>query len=131
MAESRLWYTHNLIKGECAIGEPHMHHAIEEYLFFTGPNLAEFSVFDAEIEILIGDHPDRMESYLITEPSVVRIPAKLWHSPITVKRVGTPVNFMPFYPNGSYGRVIRSNNPDGTFTYTSKGEDLPDNSAAK
>lgn len=120
MDGSRLWYLYNIVRRECTIGEIHMHHAVEEYLFFTGADIAKFFEFDAEIEISLGPDPEHLETYTITEPTVVRIPAGVWHGPIVVKRIGAPINFEPFYPNGNYGRVIYR---DGQYIY--KGNDLP------
>lgn len=121
MAESRLWYLQNIVQRECTVGEPHMHHAVEEYLYFTGADITRFFEFDAEIEIQLGDAPDHMETYAITEPTVIRIPAGTWHGPVTFKRVGAPINFMPFYPNGSYGKITRE-----ATGYIYRGDDLPD-----
>jgi len=124
MPESRLWTLLNIVQKECEVAEPHMHHAVEEYLFFTGSDVTHFFDFDAEIEIDIGEDPDHMETYTITEPTVIRIPANFWHGPVRFKRVGKPLNFMPFYPSGHYGRVVRDVK-DGAPVYTYKGNDLP------
>jgi hypothetical protein len=32
---------------------------------------------------------------------------------------------MPFYPFGSYGRIVRESRPDGTAAYAYRGTDLP------
>ena len=50
----------------------------------------------------------------------VRIPAGVWHGPVKIKRLGAPINFEPFYPNGSYGKVVYR---DGKYIYD--GKDLP------
>jgi hypothetical protein len=120
MEGSRLWYLYNIVQQECTIGETHMHHAVEEYLFFTGADISKFFEFDAEIEISLGPDPEHLETYTITEPTVVRIPAGLWHGPVVIKRLGAPINFEPFYPTGSYGKVVYQN---GQYIY--KGRDLP------
>lgn len=120
MDGSRLTYLYNIVQKACTIGETHMHHAVEEYIFFTGADITNFFDFDAEAEIQIGESPDNMETYTITEPTVVRIPAGMWHGPVVFKRVGAPVNFEPFYPSGNYGRVLYK---DGKYIY--EGSDLP------
>ena len=120
MPESRLWYLYNIVQKECTIGETHMHHAVEEYLFFTGADISRFFEFDAEIEISLGPDPEHLETYTITEPTVVRIPAGVWHGPVVIKRLGAPINFEPFYPNGSYGKIVWK---DGKYIYD--GKDLP------
>jgi hypothetical protein len=125
MEGAKYWYLYNIIQRECTIGELHMHHAVEEYLVFTGADINNFFDFDAEIEIRLGKDPDHLETYTVTEPTVIRVPAGMWHGPLTVKRLGAPINFMPCYPSGSYGRVIRERRPDGTVAYIHKGGDLP------
>lgn len=125
MEEARLRYLYDIVKQECTVGELHMHHAVEEYLFFTGADITHFFDFDAEIEIQLGEDPDHLETYTITEPTVVRIPAKTWHGPVKFKHVGAPINFMPFYPSGEYGSIVRELKTDGSPTYIYKGTDLP------
>ena len=85
--------SYNIIQRECTV-ELHMHHAVEEYLIFTGAGDYDFFNFDAEVEPT-GRRPEHM-TYTITEPTVIRILPKLWHGPVTFKRVGAPINFMPF-----------------------------------
>jgi hypothetical protein len=75
-----------------------MHHAVEEYLFFTGADITYFFEFDAEIEVQLGDDPDHMETYTITEPTVIRIPPKMWHGPVKFKRIGAPIFSCPSTP---------------------------------
>ncbi len=120
MPGSRLWYLYNIVQKECSIGETHMHHAVEEYLFFTGADITNFFDFDAEAEVQIGLSPDDMDTYTITEPTVIRIPAGMWHGPVVFKRLGAPVNFEPFYPCGDYGKIVFR---DGQYIYD--GTDLP------
>jgi hypothetical protein len=125
MEGAKYWYLYNIIQREGTIGELHMHHAVEEYLVFTGADINNFFDFDAEIDIQLGKDPDHLETYTITEPTVIRVPAEMWHGPLTVKRLGAPINFMPCYPNGKYGRIILERRPDGTMAYTYKGGDRP------
>lgn len=120
MEGSKLWYQYGIVKKPCVIGETHMHHAVEEYFFFTGADISKFFEFDAEIEIELGPDPEHMEKYTITEPTAVRIPAGVWHGRIEVKRLGAPINFEPFYPCGSYGKILYR---DGVYVY--EGNDLP------
>jgi hypothetical protein len=121
LEDGHLWYLYNVVKQECEIGdEPHMHHSVEEYLVFTGSDITNFFDFDAEIEVRLGDTPDTLETYKITEPTVVRVPAGLWHGPATVSRLKGTICFIPFYPSGRYGRIVSEN---GVYIY--KGNDLP------
>lgn len=125
MPESKLRYVHDIVQKVCTVGELHMHHAVEEYLYFTGADITNFFDFDAEIEISLGDDPDHLETFTITAPTVIRVPQGMWHGPVVFKRVGKPINFMPFYPSGEYGCVTVETKPDGSKTYVYKGTDLP------
>ena len=125
MEESRLYYLLDIVQKECTVGELHMHHSVEEYLIFTGADITNFFDFDAEIEIQLGEDPDNMETYTITEPTLIRVLPNMWHGPVKFKRVGAPINFMPFYPSGNYGKIVQEIKADGTKTYTYKGTDLP------
>ncbi len=126
MPGSRLRYVHDIVQKECEVGELHMHHAVEEYWFFYGADITNFFEFDAEVEFSLGEDPDHMETFTITEPTLVRIPQKMWHGPIKFKRIGAPIDFMPFYPNGEYGKIVQEKLADGTLKYIYTGTDLPE-----
>ena len=96
---------------------PHIHHANEEYLWFTGANIENIFDFDAEIEISLGWDPDNMRTLTITEPTVVRIPPNLWHCPINFKRIGKPVGFLPVYPDGDWSKIVRQKDENGEDEY--------------
>ena len=71
---------------------PHSHNE-DEYLVFLGgifPNLFDF---DADIELTIGKIGVDAEIYHINEPSIVRIPAGIYHCPINFTRVDMPLFF--------------------------------------
>ena len=92
---------------------PHIHHARDEYLWFTGGKISEFFDFDAEIEIMLGWDRDHMEKIVITEPSVIRVPPHMWHCPINFKRITKPVGFLPVYPDGDWTKVVPNKNGNG------------------
>ena len=105
---AKLYFGYDIVKKPFVLDDAHFHHAVDEYLMFTGADLMNpFESFDAEITIMLGDDPDHMEEYTITEPTVIHIPPNFWHCPIDFKRVGKPVNFMPIYPDGTFSRISR------------------------
>ena len=126
MEKSKLYFGWDIMLKECPMDTAHIHHAVEEYLVFTGCDLMDpFASFDADIEILIGEDPDHMETYEITGPTVIRIPPNVWHCPINFKRIGKPVNFMPIYPDGCWSRITREYiKPDGSPTFVYEGVGL-------
>ena len=117
LPDANLTMGFTVIQQETLESFPHFHHSIEEYLMFSGPDLCNFFDFDAEIELWLGEDPDEMEKYTITKPCIIRIPARLWHSPINYKRVGKPVAFSSVYFSGEYSRITRRIYPDDTVDY--------------
>jgi mannose-6-phosphate isomerase-like protein (cupin superfamily) len=124
--DAKLYYGYDIILKPTPMDDAHIHHAVEEYLMFTGADLMDpFGSFDAEITIMIGDDPDEMEEHIITAPTVIRIPPNVWHCPINFKRVGKPVNFMPIYPDGCWSKISRQYiKPNGSPTYVYEGVGL-------
>ena len=58
-----------------------------------------------------------MKKFVITEPTVVRVPPNTWHCPINFKRIGKPVAFLPVYPDGDWSKVVRQKDEDGNDEY--------------
>ena len=80
------------------------HHDTDEYLFFLGATLPDLvDSFDAEIEYFIGEEYER---HVVTEATVLYIPAGLEHNPCDIKRLGKPMMFSALqlapYFNGKY-----------------------------
>ena len=92
--------------------EPHFHQAVDEYIFFLSADPTKPGDFDAEIEFMIGDDPDHMESRMITKPTVVRLPPNVWHCPIKFRQMKKPLIFQAAFLNGTWGTITRKENPD-------------------
>ncbi len=80
------------------------HHDTDEYLFFLGATLPDLvGSFDAEIEYVMGKE---YEKHVITQATVLYIPAGVEHNPCWIKRVGKPLFFTALqlapYFNGVY-----------------------------
>ncbi len=80
------------------------HHDTDEYLFFLGATLPDLvGSFDAEIEYFMGKE---YEKHVITQATVLYIPAGVEHNPCWIKRVGKPLFFTALqlapYFNGVY-----------------------------
>jgi mannose-6-phosphate isomerase-like protein (cupin superfamily) len=80
------------------------HHDCDEYLFFLGSTFPDLvGAFDAEIEYFMGPEYER---HLITEATVLYIPAGTEHNPCDIRRVGKPLFFSALhlspYFNGVY-----------------------------
>lgn len=121
---SEISYSHNIVTKPVKIGdEPHFHDSSDEYLWFTGSNLLDiFGSFDAEIEVWLGDDPNHMEKFVIDKPTAIAIPPKVWHGPVNITRVGKPVNFMPWYMEGSWSKIAKKEIGDmAVLEYTGEG----------
>ena len=67
------------------------HHDTDEYLFFLGATFPDLvGSFDAEIEYFIGKEYER---HMITQATVLYIPAGLEHNPCEYRKVGKPIFF--------------------------------------
>ena len=71
---------------------PHRHE-VDEYLIFLGGTYPNLFDFDAEIELTIGKIGEDAEVFTITKPTIVRIPANVYHCPLNFKKVNKPVFF--------------------------------------
>ena len=67
--------------------EPHTHD-FDELLGFVGGNPLDITDFPAEIHFCLGEE---QEEHIITEPSMISIPAGLVHCPLTVTRCDKPI----------------------------------------
>ncbi len=70
----------------------HRHNA-EEYLVFLGASFPNVFDFDARIEFTMGKG-DEAETYVITKPTIIRVPKGEYHCPLNFKEVNKPVLFM-------------------------------------
>jgi hypothetical protein len=80
------------------------HHDTDEYLFFLGSTFPDLvGSFDAEIEYFMGKEYER---HIITQATVLYIPAGVEHNPCDIRRVGKPLFFTALqlapYFNGVY-----------------------------
>ena len=78
---------------------PHKHPA-DEYLAFLGRPGHVYD-WDAHVEFTLG-LGDEVELYNIDEPTIVRIPANMWHCPLNFIRIGKPVFFQVIVENGIF-----------------------------
>ena len=109
--------------GDNVMEVPHFHHAAEEYLTFLGANLPDIFDFDADIEVMIGEDPDNMETIHITKPTILRIPANMWHCPIKFN-IRRPIIFQAAYLDGTWAKIVRRIKPDGTWEYLYEGDNI-------
>ena len=86
-------------------------HIKDEYLIFLGASFPNVFDFDAKIEFTIGKG-DEAETYVITQPTVVRVPAGVYHCPLNFKEVNKPVLFLATLFTPMFGGIYDL--PDGT-----------------
>ena len=86
-------------------------HPKDEYLIFLGASFPNVFDFDADIELTIGKKGEDEEVYHITKPTVVRIPAGVYHCPLHFKRVDKPVLFLAACMMPMFGGIYDT--PDG------------------
>ena len=91
------------------VSQPHTHE-FPQYLNFFSANPGDQRVFDAEIEMTLGDDAEHGEKHVITKPTSLYIPAGVFHGPLNFKVINKPVLFIDIAVTGSYSRV--GNTPD-------------------
>ncbi|HEY97284.1 MAG TPA: hypothetical protein G4O16_03785 [Dehalococcoidia bacterium] len=72
------------------VENPHSHD-FDQFLHFYGANPVDIGDFDAEVEISLGEEG---EKHVITEPTVLHLPAGMIHCPLEFKVVNKPIIFM-------------------------------------
>ena len=113
-----------MFTGPLPMEDAHFHQGVDEYLVFIGADFMNVFDWDAEIELWIGEHPDKMEKLVITKPSIVRIPPTLWHCPINFKVINKPIMFQAAFLDGVWGTITRRINDDGTAEYLYRGDNV-------
>ena len=80
--------------------KPHSHD-YDAFMCFIGGNVMDYSEFDAEVELCLGDE---LEKQIIKETSVVYVPAGLSHCPLIYRNVKKPIIFLHIFPESEYDR---------------------------
>ena len=86
-------------------------HVKDEYLIFLGASFPNVFDFDARIEFTIGKD-EESETYIIDKPTIIRIPAGVYHCPLNFKEVNKPIFFLATLFTPMFGGVYDM--PDGT-----------------
>lgn len=69
-------------------------HPKDEYLIFLGASFPNVFDFDADIEFTLGKIGEDEETFHITKPTIIRVPAGIYHCPLNFKRIDKPVMFL-------------------------------------
>ena len=99
---------YQIFTGSNDMEDTHFHQGAEEYIYFMGADPMNIFDFDCEIEMRFGDDPEHMESKIITKPTVVRIPANVWHCPILFRKMNKPVMFQAAFLSGTWGTITQA-----------------------
>jgi hypothetical protein len=86
------------------VGQAHRHE-FPQYLHFFSANADDQRIFDAEIEITLGEDAIHGEKHIITRPTALYVPAGLYHGPLNFKVINKPVLFVDIAVAGEYKRV--------------------------
>jgi hypothetical protein len=78
--------------------EPHTHD-FDELLGFVGGNPLDITDFGAEVRFCLGEE---QEEYIITEPTMISIPAGMMHCPLTVTRCDKPIVMLEISLTGEF-----------------------------
>ena len=89
---------------------PHRH-VKDEYLIFLGASYPNMFEFDAHIEFTLGKD-EEAETFIINKPTIVRIPAGVYHCPLNFREINKPVFFLATLFTPMFGGL--HDMPDGT-----------------
>ena len=92
------WFTDTLYEDRAP--KPHRHD-FDEILGIFGSNPKDFRNLFGEIEFCFDD-----EKYTITKSCSVFIPKGVWHAPIFIRKIDTPILFMSTAPVPRYTQEI-------------------------
>ncbi|MCX8031945.1 MAG: hypothetical protein N3B14_00885 [Thermoleophilia bacterium] len=73
----------------------------DQFIFFAGSNLHDFSEFGAKITLCLGSEKTEV---VITEPKLVYVPRGLVYGPIVFSEVTKPVVWMNFFVGPNYSK---------------------------
>ncbi len=91
------------------VSQPHKHD-FPQYLYFFSANPGDQRIFDAEIEMTLGEDEVHGEKHIITQPTSLYIPAGLFHGPLNFRVINKPMLFIDIAVANEYKRV--GNTPD-------------------
>ncbi|MBR6950515.1 MAG: hypothetical protein IKH56_02145 [Oscillospiraceae bacterium] len=86
-------------------------HVKDEFLVFLGASFPNVFDFDARIEFTIGKD-EEAETFVIDKPTIVRVPAGVYHCPLNFKEIRKPVFFLATLFTPMFGGIYDM--PDGT-----------------
>jgi mannose-6-phosphate isomerase-like protein (cupin superfamily) len=84
--------------------DPHRH-SVDEYLIFLGGTFPNVFDFDANIEFTLGQLGVDAEVYSVTKPTIIRVPAGVYHCPLNFKSVNKPVFFQAALMQDMFGGI--------------------------
>ncbi len=84
---------------------PHIHDGADNFFLFCGNHLDRMWEDEFEVNLFMGDSAQHMEMYKITKPTLVRVPAGVWHCPVLYKNIGGGITNYMWYKGNSTGRV--------------------------
>jgi len=90
---------------------PHFHDE-DEYLIFLGGTFPNVFDFDAHVEFTLGKIGVDAETFHIKEPTIVRVPAGVYHCPLNFKEVNKPLFFQAALMESMFGGIY--DQPDGS-----------------
>jgi hypothetical protein len=94
---------------EAFLMPPKVHkHDFTQLVCFFGGNPLNVREFDAEVELSMGEEGEIVK---INSPTIVTIPAGVYHCPLNFKRIGKPIYFMEIMLTGNYQRTYTDGKP--------------------
>lgn len=104
---------------EAFIMPPKTHkHDYTQVLCFLGTNPLNVREFDADVEFTMGEEGEIVK---INSPTMVTVPAGVYHCPLNFKRIGKPIVFMEINLTNTYERTYTDGTPGVSYDQEIRG----------
>ena len=87
-ANAKMSLVISVIRKPYLFHEPIHKHMFTEFFFFFGSNPMDMNEFDADVEFTFGAE---REKHVMSSPTVVTVPADVYHCPHNFARIGKPI----------------------------------------
>jgi len=93
-------------------------HDYTQVLCFLGTNPLNVREFDADVEFTMGEEGEIVK---INSPTMVTVPAGVYHCPLNFKRIGKPIVFMEINLTNTYERTYTDGTPGVSYDQEIRG----------
>ncbi len=72
-------------------------HDFDQFIIFVGGDLTDMTKLGGEVEFTLSEDGKHLETFLITEATMIYVPAGLYHCPLNFKKINDPTKPILFH----------------------------------